>query len=379
MNGKCTECGRPLPPDGGVIWRDEVLCPYCMEAVFHLLEKEGELPFDMPFEAPRKEKEKKEEAAIPFLTPEEIYRGALKDVVGQEEAKWAVATAFALHLLRLKEPIPLSPHLLLIGPTGSGKTYMVRKVAEWVGLPFTHVSATSFTQAGYVGDDVETILSRLAQSARWRLKLAEKGVVFIDEFDKIARKSGRSRSTDREVNGEGVQHALLRMIEGAELLVPKNLGGNAKEFKGMMRTDRILFVFAGAFEGLTLSPSREVGFTGRAGAREEPEPRLKDVVGALEEYGIIPEILGRIGAFARLNPLTVEEIYRILTGPGGILLRYRKAFARFGIELFFTPEELWRMAEEVHALGLGARGIKAVVWPRMVEAVRRTRSSAAEG
>ncbi|GBD41727.1 ATP-dependent Clp protease ATP-binding subunit ClpX [bacterium HR39] len=376
MKEHCDFCQKRKPPSELMVSpkTGATICSDCLAAA-HTLMEPGALPApqEMP-RGPRRGPPPRLEATL-----EELLGVLGRKVVGQEEAQEALAFAFLTHLARLKDPsLRVHPHLLLVGPTGSGKTHLVRTLADHLGLPTVHASATSLTQAGYVGDDVETLLARLLREAGGEPELAEVGVIFLDEFDKLARKSGEHRAESRDVSGEGVQQALLRMVEGALVPVPQNLSGPARyggegRREVLLDTSRILWIFAGSFEGLEevvrsrLPPA--LGFTPRR-AGKRPLPTHEDLV----RYGIIPELVGRIGQVVLLSPLTEEELARVLEGPEGFLAEYRALLQRFGLSLHAEEGFSRLLARRASRMGFGARGLRALLAPlvrrKAVEAMR---------
>ncbi len=377
MKDRCDFCQRKKPPSELMVSPKTgvAICFDCLAAA-HTLADPNALPL------PREEPGRPRERPLPRLEAAlgELVEALERRVVGQREAKEALAFAFLTHLARLKDPsLRAQPHLLLVGPTGSGKTHLVRTLADHLGLPTVHASATSLTQAGYVGDDVETLLARLLREAGGEPELAEVGVIFLDEFDKLARKSGEHRAEGRDVSGEGVQQALLRMVEGAVVPVPQNLSGPARyggegRREVLLDTSRILWIFAGSFEGLEevvrsrLPPA--LGFTA-PGRRERPLPTHEDLV----RYGIIPELVGRIGQVVLLSPLTEEELARILEGPEGLLAEYRALLSRLGLSLRVEEGLPRLLARRASRMGFGARGLRALLAPlvrkKAMEAMRR--------
>lgn len=302
-----------------------------------------------------------------------IIKDFLDDfVIGQEEAKIILSVAVSQHYKRINNPskdVQLEKtNMLLLGPTGCGKTMMVRKVSEFLDVPFAICDATSITEAGYVGDDVESILLRLINAADGDIKKAERGIVYIDEIDKIARK-GENTSITRDVSGEGVQQALLKLIEGGIVRVPfsskrKHPGSDMQE----VDTSSILFICGGAFVGLDKIVekrlhSRSVGFHSEIASKDKKKDyynlvSTKDII----QFGFIPEFVGRFGLLANVNELEVNDLVRVLKEPKNSLVRqYHYIFELDGIELQFEDTALSLIAEQAKELKTNARGLKNII------------------
>ena len=314
------------------------------------------------------------------LVPREIYASLDAYVVAQEKAKKILSVAVYNHFKRIwngtrKSDVELQKtNILLIGPTGCGKTLLAETLARTLEVPFAVCDATSLTESGYVGEDVENILLRLIQAAEWDVSRAEHGIIYIDELDKIARKEGVNRSITRDVSGEGVQQELLKIIEGCIANVPPQ-GGRKHPHQEFLQinTRNILFICGGAFDGLEEVVTRRLA-TGEsrlgflAGGRNKAEPGTEQsylghvIPEDLLEFGFIPEMVGRLPVAAALEPLDKEALVRVLTEPkNAIVKQYQQLFGIDGVDLEFAPEALDAAAERALEHQTGARCLRYVI------------------
>ena len=361
----CSFCGRTMPQMFSGMDHDVLICNECIEQGHKMVTS-------MPKQAKAVDKSLSMEN---LPTPQEIKDFLDQYVIGQEEAKRFLAVAVYNHYKRVLQEISNDDveieksNILLVGSTGTGKTLLARTIAKMLKVPFAIGDATALTQAGYVGEDVESLLVRLLQDADYDVKKAERGIIFIDEIDKIARKS-ENMSITRDVSGEGVQQSLLKMLEGSIVNVPPQ-GGRKHPDQELIHVDtkNILFICGGAFDGIERKISQRmntqtVGFAAQEQAARVDKNNLLQYIAPqdLKSYGLIPEIIGRLPVLTYLQPLNREALRNILTEPKNALTKqYRKLMSMDGVTLSFDDDALDYIVDKAIEYKLGARGLRGLM------------------
>ncbi|HOO83783.1 MAG TPA: ATP-dependent Clp protease ATP-binding subunit ClpX [Prolixibacteraceae bacterium] len=369
---KCSFCGRKKNEvDLLIAGIDGHICERCVEQAHEIIEEEfkSKGSFDIN--------------SIKLHKPAQIKEFLDKYVIGQDHAKKILSVAVYNHYKRLGQKVDddeteiEKSNIILVGPTGTGKTLLARTIAKMLHVPFTIVDATVLTEAGYVGEDIESLLTRLLQAADYNVEAAERGIVFIDEIDKIARK-GDNPSITRDVSGEGVQQGLLKLLEGAVVNVPPQGGRKHPEQKMIpVDTKNILFVCGGAFDGIERKIAQRmntkvVGFNAVEKTATIDRDNLMQYIAPmdLKSFGLIPEIIGRLPVLTYLDPLDPGALRRILTEPkNAIIKQYTKLFGMDHISLTFTDEALDYVVGIAVEYKLGARGLRSICETIMVDAM----------
>ena len=381
---KCDFCGRPADMSQGLIpsaVSSTYICTECVEQLSQMLAE-----FNRGGERPGAEVDNVTIDNVP--KPKEIVDFLDQYVIGQDTAKKYLAVAVYNHYKRLAQHADddvdiEKSNIIMVGPTGTGKTLLAKSIARILNVPFAIVDATVLTEAGYVGEDIESLLVRLLQAADYDVVKAQRGIVFIDEIDKIARK-GDNPSITRDVSGEGVQQGLLKLLEGSIVNVPPQGGRKHPEQKMIpVDTKNILFICGGAFDGIERKIAQRlnthiVGYTGVNNRERIDTANYMQYVAPqdLRSFGLIPEIIGRLPLVVHLDPLDKKALLRILTEPRNAIVRqYQKIFALDGVDLVFEPETLELIVDKAIQYKLGARGLRSIVETIMIDAMYETPST----
>ncbi|MDR2638399.1 MAG: ATP-dependent Clp protease ATP-binding subunit ClpX [Helicobacteraceae bacterium] len=359
FEAQCSFCGKKRSQVGKLFAVEgAAICESCVALCAEVVERESRLS-------------EKQNFARGMAKPSEIASFLDSYVIGQARAKRVLSVALYNHYKRIEKPtirgVELEKsNILLIGPSGSGKTLLAKTLARAMNVPFAMADAAALTEAGYVGEDVESVLSRLLAAANFDVEIAQKGIVYIDEIDKIARR-GESATIGRDVGGEGVQQGLLKILEGAQVYAPiKGSRKNAGAETALFDTTHVLFIVGGAFVGLRGGQKEErvMGFARSAGEAGRGKIAPKELV----KYGMIPEFVGRLPVIAELDEPTTDDLVRILTEPKNAIIRqYEALFALEGADIVFEEAALRAVAEQARKLETGARGLRGILEDKMTK------------
>ncbi|HOZ29762.1 MAG TPA: ATP-dependent Clp protease ATP-binding subunit ClpX [Bacteroidales bacterium] len=369
---KCSLCGRK-ESEVGMLFSgvSGFICDQCIERGHIILQEE------------KKSSENFSIKNVKLLKPKQIKEFLDQYVIGQEHAKKVLSVAVYNHYKRISQPISNDEieieksNIIMVGETGTGKTLLAKTIAKMLHVPFAIVDATVLTEAGYVGEDIESLLVRLLQDADYDVKNAEKGIVFIDEIDKIARK-GDNPSITRDVSGEGVQQGLLKLLEGSIVNVPPQGGRKHPEQKMIaVDTKNILFICGGAFDGIEKHIAKRLNTQIIGYSKQKKEEKIDKtnllqylIPDDIRKYGLIPEIVGRLPVLTHLSPLDRDALKRILTEPkNSIVKQYKKLFKMDKIVLEFTEDALEFIVDQAISFKLGARGLRSICESIMLEAM----------
>ena len=378
---QCSFCGKPKNEVGMLIGGTTGhICDSCVEQAMKIVEDDSQHKMRETLES-----------ALSLYKPKELNEKLNEYVIGQEDAKKVLSVAVYNHFKRLTQVVTdddveiEKSNVIMVGRTGTGKTLLAKTIARVLNVPFAIADATVLTEAGYVGEDVESILARLLQAADYDPQLAERGIIFIDEIDKIARK-GDNASITRDVSGEGVQQGLLKLLEGTVIGVPPYGGRKHPEQKLIeVNTKNILFICGGAFDGIETQISRRInkqpiGYTTKKEEKIDEENLLQYIAPSdLRSFGLIPELIGRFPVLTHLNPLDRSALINILTEPKNSLMKqYTKLFEMEGIKLTVTDEVLNFIVDRADEFKLGARGLRAICEAIMLDAMYETPSEVEE-
>jgi len=378
---QCSFCGKKKTEVGMLIGGTTGhICDSCVEQAMKIVEDDSQHKLKDTLQS-----------ALSLYKPTELFEKLNEYVIGQNDAKKVLSVAVYNHFKRLTQVITEDDveieksNVIMVGRTGTGKTLLAKTIARVLNVPFAIADATVLTEAGYVGEDVESILARLLQAADYNPKLAERGIIFIDEIDKIARK-GDNASITRDVSGEGVQQGLLKLLEGTVIGVPPYGGRKHPEQKLVeVNTKNILFIAGGAFDGIETQISRRInkqpiGYTTKSEDIIDEDNLLQYIAPSdLRSFGLIPELIGRFPVLSHLNPLDKIALVNILTEPKNSLIKqYTKLFEMEGIKLTVTDEVLNYIVDKADEFKLGARGLRSICEAIMLDAMYETPTAAKE-